>query len=161
MLEELREDERINIRRAPVIRSLLGQEVSYEMQDSDTHRKRTSRSPAWTPHGHTSANVELQVLEHRNKTVVTPTVGRIAEIFFSKNIRVSGNALSDCVETEKNASDIGPIVHLTNPDTVKWLEPAAYPGHYLSVLVDGVTYSVCIYCLPRTLTYAPLRSVIL
>lgn len=159
MLEELREDERINIRRAPVIRSLLGQEVSYEMQDSRTRRKRTSRSPTWTPQ--TSANVELQVLEHRNKTVVTPTVGRIAEIFFSKNIKISGNILSDCVETEKNASGIVPIVHLTNPNTVKWLEPAAYPGHYLSVLVDGVRYSVCIYCVPRSLTYASLRSVIL
>lgn len=159
MLEELREDERINIRRAPVIRSLLGQEVSYEMQDSRTRRKRTSRSPTWTPQ--TSANVELQVLEHRNKTVVTPTVGRIAEIFFSKNIKISGNILSDCVETEKNASGIVPIVHLTNPNTVKWLEPAAYPGHYLSALVDGVRYSVCIYCVPRSLTYASLRSVIL
>ncbi|KAL4067750.1 hypothetical protein V8B97DRAFT_1915370 [Scleroderma yunnanense] len=141
-LEELREDERISIRRAPVIRSLLGQEVSYEMQDSTTHEKPTSGNRLRPSQSRTPANVELQVLEHRNKTVVTPTVGRIAEIFFSKNIKVSGNGFSDYLETDNGASGTASIVHHANPNAVKWLKPAAYPGYYLSVLVDGVTYSV-------------------
>ena len=160
-MEELREGERINIRRAPLIRFLLGQEVSYEKQEWNFNRRRRPSSPTRAPQSRTSSNVELQVLEHRNKTVVTPTVGRIAEVFFSKNIKISGNSLSECIEIDKNASGNVSIVHLANPDTVKWLEPAAHPGYYLSVLVDGVTYSVRNYCLYSILTYALPRLVIL
>ncbi|KAF9227783.1 S-adenosyl-L-methionine-dependent methyltransferase [Gyrodon lividus] len=144
-LDELREDEQINIRRAPVMRTLFGQDTSYEFQEIRPRSKPKSGTRSRLQTRLSSGNVELQVLEHRNSTVVTTVVGRVAKLLFEQNIKVAGKLIAENIEMDEPESvqaNHASIVHVANPVSVKWGKPAAHPGYYHSVLVDGVVYSV-------------------
>ncbi|KIJ10522.1 cytosine-5--methyltransferase [Paxillus involutus ATCC 200175] len=145
-LDELREDEQINIRRTPVMRTLFGQDTSYEDQEGlKPHSKPKSGTRGRPSQARPSGNVELQVLEHRNPTVVTAVVGRVAHLLFAQNIKVAGKLAAEDIdmdEPDHAQVNHASIVHLANPASVKWGRPADHPGYYQSVLVDGVVYSV-------------------
>ncbi|KAF9246401.1 hypothetical protein BU15DRAFT_70495 [Melanogaster broomeanus] len=144
-LDELREDEHINIRRTPVMRTLFGQDVSYEDQEEFKPDSKSGARSYPSQTGTSSTNVELQVLEHRNPTVVTTVVGRVAKLLFEQNIKVAGMPMAEDIEMDEPEPVHGnraPIVHLANPESVKWGKSADHPGYYQSVLVDGVVYSV-------------------
>ncbi|KAG2063855.1 S-adenosyl-L-methionine-dependent methyltransferase [Suillus decipiens] len=140
-LDELRDDG-ICVARTPVVKDIVGQEMSYHLMEatvpasrSHTQRPPQSRSPS-------SSNIEKEVLKHRNKTVTTPVVGRVAQRLF-ENIKVTGKLRDEDMHTSDDAPRHPSIIHATNPDSVQWLDPVDdHPGFYYSVLVDEVKYSV-------------------
>ncbi|KAG9318606.1 hypothetical protein JVU11DRAFT_699 [Chiua virens] len=142
ILDDLQENEQINIRRTPLFRTLLGHQISYdfgpELKASGSSRSRPqSRIP--------SSNLELQVLQHRNQTVVTAVVARVAKLLFEQNIKLANASDQDDVDMDEldGPRSMHPsLVHLSNPDSVKWGVPAEHSGYYQSVCVDGVVYSI-------------------
>ncbi|KAH7889609.1 S-adenosyl-L-methionine-dependent methyltransferase [Phlebopus sp. FC_14] len=144
---ELHEQEHIDIRRTPVMRTLFGQQVSYEDQQGiKRHSKPKSASRArLSPCCTSTSNVEMQVLEHRNTTVVTAAVGRITQLLFEKNIKIASKVMVRDAEVDESAllnmARSSVVHHLANP-MVKWLQPAEHPNCYISVMVDGIVYSV-------------------
>lgn len=138
MLDDLQANEHINIRRTPLFRTLFGHQISYEFEpetsSSSSYRSRPQSRI-------TSGDPELQVLEHRNQTVVTPVVARVTELLFEQNIKLANIPAQDDVDMD--APQPGPsLVHLANPDSVKWGLPTEHLGYYQSVCVDGAVYSV-------------------
>lgn len=99
-----------------------------------------SRSRTQRPFS-SSNDIEKEVLKHRNKTVTTPVVGRVAQRLF-ENIMVTGQSQDQDMESD-DALHHPSIIHVANPDSVQWLNPVhGHPGFYESVLVDGAKYSV-------------------
>ncbi|OJA16031.1 hypothetical protein AZE42_04288 [Rhizopogon vesiculosus] len=136
-LDELRDDG-IRIARTPVVKEIVGQELSYQLMEQTASRSRTQRPPQSRS---SSNDIEKEVLKHRNKTVTTAVVGRVAQRLF-ENIMVTGE-----IPDEDMESDDGPhhpsIIHVANPNSVRWLDPVrGHPGFYDSVAVDGAEYSV-------------------
>ncbi|KAF8447830.1 hypothetical protein L210DRAFT_978503 [Boletus edulis BED1] len=139
MLDDLHANDHINIRRTPLFRSLLGHQVSYEFEP-DTKSSSSSRS---RPQSRSSmANLELQVLEHRNQTVVTTVVSRVTKLLFEQNIKLASLSDHDDIDMDALQPPHPSLVHLANPNSVKWGLPTDQPGYYQSVCVDGVVYSI-------------------
>jgi DNA (cytosine-5)-methyltransferase 1 len=109
-------------------------------------RSRTQRPPQSRS---SSANdIEKEVLKHRNKTVTTPVVGRVAQRLF-ENIQVAGQFRDQDMDSDDGPHH-PPIIHVANPNSVQWKDPIHdHPGFYESVLVDGTKYSVSLV-LPST-----------
>ncbi|KAG2133739.1 S-adenosyl-L-methionine-dependent methyltransferase [Suillus clintonianus] len=140
-LDELRDD-KIRVGRTPVVKDILGQEMSYQLMEetAPASRSRTQRPPQ--SRSSSSNNIEKEVLKHRNKTVTTPVVGRVAQRLF-ENIKIAGQL----VDEGKDISDDTPRhpskIHAANPNSVEWLDAVdGYTDFYNSVRVDGVKYSV-------------------
>ncbi|EGO21115.1 hypothetical protein SERLADRAFT_417509 [Serpula lacrymans var. lacrymans S7.9] len=136
-LEELREDEKINLFRVPIMRTLFGQEFLYN-EEIGTKRpplKRTSTS---------RFNIEMDVLKHRNQTVVTPVVASISQQLFERVLKIAGKSLAEdhMEEDEPSPAHHAPFIHAANPSSIQWLEQANHPGYFTSVLIDGRQYSV-------------------
>ncbi|EMD38163.1 hypothetical protein CERSUDRAFT_122915 [Gelatoporia subvermispora B] len=96
-------------------------------------------------------DLEKDVLQHRNKTVVMPIVGRIAQQFFTQaqSLHVAGHRYSrPGSEFNLRVSEAAEYVHESNPAVVDWDEDSAVtssttlPKYYESVFIDGVRYSV-------------------
>ncbi|KAG0701495.1 hypothetical protein DFH29DRAFT_1000139 [Suillus ampliporus] len=140
-LDELRDDG-ISVARTPVVKEIVGQEASYQLMEvvapasrSRTQRPPQSRSPS-------SNDIEKEVLKHRNKTVTTPVVGRVAQRLF-ENIKVSGQLIDQDMDMLDDAPHHPSVIHIANPNSVQWLDPVdGHPGFYNSVSVDNVEYSV-------------------
>lgn len=80
---------------------------------------------------------------HRNETVVTPIVGRIAESLFNRKLAIAGECLVDEGGDHLLASEIeASAIHHQDPESMQWLEEGDGPGYYISALVDGVEYAV-------------------
>jgi DNA (cytosine-5)-methyltransferase 1 len=141
-LEELRDQERIRIDRVPLIKALRDESGFYAEDDFSPSSSR-SVSPRKKPlQPLKSSNPEVEVLKHRNPTVVTPLVSNIAAMLFERTLRVAGQLEHDDIEDDA-ASDIDDFMHHDDPESIDWLEPAEAAGYYKSVDMDGVTYSVC------------------
>ena len=145
MLYDLHENTHINIRRTPLFRSLLGHQISYG-PEPDTESSSSSRSRS-RPLSRTG-DLELRVLEHRNQTVVTPVVARVTKLLFEQNIKLANILAQDDTDMDAPQPVHVSLVHLANPDSVKWGLPTDYPGYYQSVCIDGVVYSVRLSVLP-------------
>ncbi|KAG1743398.1 S-adenosyl-L-methionine-dependent methyltransferase [Suillus lakei] len=140
-LDELRDDG-ICVARTPVVKDIVGREMSYHLMEvtapasrSRTQRPPQSRSPSF-------GDIEKEVLKHRNKTVTTPVVGRVAQRLF-ENIKVAGQLMDEDMDISDDAPRHPSIIHVANPNSVQWLDPVDdHPDFYNSVLVDDVKYSV-------------------
>lgn len=139
MLGDLQANEHIDIRRTPLFRSLFAHQLSYEF---DPGTKPSSSSHSRLQSRISSSNLELQVLEHRNPTVVTTVVARVTKLLFEQNIKLANIPAQDDVDMDAPQPAHPSLVHLANPNSVKWGLPTDHPGHYQSVCVDGVVYSV-------------------
>ncbi|KAG2037322.1 S-adenosyl-L-methionine-dependent methyltransferase [Suillus americanus] len=140
-LDELRDDG-ICVARTPVVKDIVGQEMSYHLMEATApaSRSRTQRPPQ--SRSSSSSNIEKEVLKHRNKTVTTPVVGRVAQRLF-ENIKVAGKLMDEDMHISDDAPRHPFIIHAANPNSVQWLDPVDdHPGFYGSVLVDEVKYSV-------------------
>jgi DNA (cytosine-5)-methyltransferase 1 len=84
---------------------------------------------------------EKEVLKHRNLTVVTPVVSRIAKNLFKGSLEVAGsNSFND--KDEDVAAEIDNIQsHHSDPESMRWVRKN---HNCLHVIMDGVTYSVSI-----------------
>ena len=89
-------------------------------------------------------NIEKHVLQHRNRTVVLPTTGAIAQQVFPQRLRVlpSPVYMNGTMQSENYMKEMVPI-HQCDPISVAWVkESRTVPKHYRSVYIDGVKYSV-------------------
>lgn len=152
MLRDLQEDGSISIRRTPLFRSLFGNQVSYELKP-DT--KPTSSSRSRSQSRMSSGDLEHKVLEHRNQTVVTPVVARVTKLLFEQNIKLVNLSAQYDIDMDGLMPAHSSLVHLANPNSVKWGLPADHPGYYQSVCVDGVVYSVRLSVLPLSACSSP------
>jgi DNA (cytosine-5)-methyltransferase 1 len=135
MLDDLQANENINIRRTPLFRALFGHQISYEFEPETSSYRSRPQSRI------TTGDPELQVLEHRNQTVVTTVVARVSNLLFEQNIKLANIPAQDDVDIDPPQP--GPsLVHLANPNSVKWGLPTEHLGYYQSVCVDSVVYSV-------------------
>ncbi|KAG1724751.1 S-adenosyl-L-methionine-dependent methyltransferase [Suillus paluster] len=135
-------DDGISVAHTPVVKEIVGQEESYHLMEkvAPASRSRTQRPPQ-SRSSH-SNDIEKEVLKHRNKTVTTPVVGRVAQRLF-ENIQVSGRSINQDMDMSDDAPRHAPIIHVANPNSVQWLDPVDdHPDFYNSVLVDNVKYSV-------------------
>lgn len=87
-----------------------------------------------------SKNPEIEVLKHRNATVVTPIINSIAEKLF--------HGLSAVGEVEHGDPDDDffvdkPFMHRGNPSSIRWIGQPDEHGLYEQLKIDGVTYTVC------------------
>jgi hypothetical protein len=145
-LDELRDDG-ICVARTPAVKDIVGQEMSYHLMEeiAPTPRSRSQRPPQ--SRSPSSSDIEKEVLKHRNKTVTTPVVGRVAQRLF-ENIKVAGKLMDEDMHISDDAPRHPSIIHAANPNSVQWLDPVDdHPGFYGSVLVDEVKYSVSSFLL--------------
>ncbi|EPQ57871.1 S-adenosyl-L-methionine-dependent methyltransferase [Gloeophyllum trabeum ATCC 11539] len=87
---------------------------------------------------HTSAPKTLSTNQHPKasvKTVVTPTIHKIARPHFLQHFIAVGPSLAQDLELDGEHS-VQPE-HYTNPSWICWLEPGEEKGHYKSVNADG------------------------
>ncbi|KAG2029571.1 S-adenosyl-L-methionine-dependent methyltransferase, partial [Suillus americanus] len=134
-LDELSSDDRISVANTPAVKQIIREEV-------EAPTALVSRSFTHRPPQSSSNNIEKKVLDHRNETVTTPVVGRVAQKLF-ENIKVVGRPMNEDVDMSDDPLRQPSIVHVTNPNSVQWQNAVDdHPGFYHSVLVDGVKYSV-------------------
>ncbi|KAI0373036.1 S-adenosyl-L-methionine-dependent methyltransferase [Pilatotrama ljubarskyi] len=102
-----------------------------------------ARKPPTSPHRKplkVSRDIEKEVLKHRNPTCVTPRVSAVAQKLFAQALRVAD--LSEEPADETPSANKARRVHAVDPTSMEWVEESMIrPGHYGSVLIDGVTYS--------------------
>ena len=153
MLGDLQAIEHVNIRRTPLFRTLFGHQISYEFEPAS---KSSSSSRSRSQSRLSSSNMELQVLEHRNQTVVTTVVARVTKLLFEQNIKLANIPIQDDIDMDALQPVHPSLVHLANPNSVKWGLPTEHPGYYQSVCVDGVVYSVRLSVLPPFLLFISL-----
>ncbi|OCH93875.1 S-adenosyl-L-methionine-dependent methyltransferase [Obba rivulosa] len=146
-LEELCEDPKLRrvLTHVPLVRSICG-----HAGRRPKHPGKPGKSVRQGPHKRLK-DVEKDVLQHRNKTVVMPIVGRIAQQFFAQSqaMHVAGHHYSRVgSETGTRPSEAPEYVHDTDPTVVEWDEDSAMssstslPKYYESVFIDGVRYSI-------------------
>lgn len=89
-------------------------------------------------------NVEQDVLQHRNKTVVTSKVSSIARQLFPHRFRTLDIVRPYDRRHEWNSPDTSEITTDHGPDPIiEWVENSRIvPNYYRQVRIDGVVYSV-------------------
>ena len=96
--------------------------------------------------GSEERNVEIRVLKHRNKTVVTPTVSDIASGLFYRTLAAAGDQIEETgLDSFANICnpEVPVTVHAHDPTSIEWGEPVlGFPSYYQNVLIDGTLYSV-------------------
>jgi DNA (cytosine-5)-methyltransferase 1 len=138
-LQDLREQEGIRVDRVPLVRALLGVDVGPYLEalgpSTPRHgKKSTQRTPSH------ARDLEKDVLRHKNQTVVTTRVGRIAKHLFELTLRIAGQEDIDDVALTRAIRNVK--AHHADPTSIVWLNAAATDGYFNSVLVDGVVYKV-------------------
>ena len=138
-MDDLRDDNKIKLDKVPLVRSLRGQSTSSfadERHAVELPRKKNQASKSKT------SNPEREVLQHRNNTVVTPLVGRIAATVFDRVLSVAGQLEADPTIEDSAVHFVEELEHHNDPESIEWLEPTSVDGLYQSVKMDGVIYSV-------------------
>lgn len=138
-LDDLRDDNKVKLEKVPLIRSLRGQPIVSLDEDYRPTKSSRKNKPALKSN---TSNPEHAVLQHRNETVVTPLVGRIAATVFDRVLSVAGQLQADPTVEDSAAHFVEALEHHSDPDTVEWTEETSIDGLYQSVKLDGVKYSV-------------------
>lgn len=81
----------------------------------------------------------MEVLKHRNATVVTPIVNSIAEKLFH-GLSAAGKVEHDDPDDELVADE--PFMHRGNHSYIRWIGQPDEHGLYKQLKIDGVTYTV-------------------
>jgi DNA (cytosine-5)-methyltransferase 1 len=88
--------------------------------------------------------MEKEVLRHRNETVVTPVVARIAKSLFERALEVAGQSRFDEIDDDV-AMEIDDVqTHHSDPKNMQWGERVFEDKFYDTVIMDGVVYSVSV-----------------
>lgn len=89
-------------------------------------------------------DIEKDVLLHRNPTIVTPAVARIARGLFVQTLQIAGRSLKEAGLEDEDPVDAEPDqTHYTDPIRIEWVRDSRIaPHHYKSVIIDGAKYSV-------------------
>ncbi|KAI0748472.1 S-adenosyl-L-methionine-dependent methyltransferase [Daedaleopsis nitida] len=84
-------------------------------------------------------DVEKDVLQHSDCTVVTPRVGAIAQMLFSQSL----HTVKMSAGPEHSALPEAPLcpIHSTNPESVEWGRNTECPHVFQNVIIDGTTYT--------------------
>ncbi|KAF8559697.1 S-adenosyl-L-methionine-dependent methyltransferase [Imleria badia] len=138
ILSDLQAIEHINLRRTPLFRSLFG----HQQYEFEPETKSSSSSRSRPQSRLSSGDLERQVLEHRNQTVVTTVVARVTKLLFEQNIKLANILAQEDIDMDAPQPAHPSLVHLANPNSVKWGLPTDHPSYYQSVCVDGVVYSI-------------------
>ena len=85
-------------------------------------------------------DVEKNVLQHSDHTVVTPRVGAIARRLFSQKLRTV--RLSAGPDQEALPEAPTHPVHRDDPTSMQWTRPTDDPDVYGGILIDGTPYLV-------------------
>ncbi|KAF9469258.1 hypothetical protein BDZ94DRAFT_1244081 [Collybia nuda] len=131
----------IRIARVPLVKSVVG---SHDFNFVDTPPPRGSNSKSKKNHHSNASKMsdkEKEVLKHRNLTVVTPIVSRIAKNLFKGSLEVAG--VTDFNEKDEDvAAEIDNTQsHHSDPESMQWIDENNGDG-YVGVIMDGVTYLV-------------------
>jgi DNA (cytosine-5)-methyltransferase 1 len=136
------------LNRVPLIRTIRGPEFDDYAEPSfsfDTRRSKPEKQRGRKQEQ--SYNIEKDVLQHRNQTVVTPRVARIAQGLFEL-LKVAGPLSTDKdEEAELDHALEEARAHHQDPKSMVWLDPGPRDNHYKSAAIDGVLYSVKIVLL--------------
>lgn len=112
----------------------------------------TSASAKVKPH----RNLEKDVLFHKNETIVTARVEKIAGELFQRTLKLAGKSPSKSHILSASCKTARTQAHLKNPNKIHWVKSSeTAPNFYTSVLIDNVKYNVsdkvliemsCSYC---------------
>ncbi|KAF7965632.1 hypothetical protein HWV62_42606 [Athelia sp. TMB] len=130
ILDDL-QDARINIEKVPLIRTLRGKPILLPPRPS-SGKKRPSQTSR-------SKDLEIEVLKHRNPTVVTPIVKSIGDKLFH-GLSAAGHGELDVLEDDTLQKRHR--MHRGNPASIRWECQPDENGLYKQVIIDGVAYSV-------------------
>ncbi|KZP21168.1 S-adenosyl-L-methionine-dependent methyltransferase [Athelia psychrophila] len=127
-------DAQVKIDGVPLIRALRGEPIpSFSSARRLTPGKRKSFQVQRLK------NPEMEVLKHRNATVVTPIVNSIAEKLFH-GLSAAGKVEHDEPDDELVADE--PFMHRGNHSYIRWIGQPDEHGLYKQLKIDGVTYTV-------------------
>lgn len=93
------------------------------------------------------SNKELEVLKHRNQTVVTPVVGRISgNVYNGHQLAVAGELDSNEDDHLKNVTFVSETpTHKFDPESIEWgniVHEEDGTTYFESAILDGVEYTV-------------------
>ncbi|KAF5380878.1 hypothetical protein D9615_004125 [Tricholomella constricta] len=108
------------------------EEINDSYDDNYTKSKAISRRKV--------ADKEQEVLRHRNMTVVTPIVSRIARHLFKGSLEVAGTSAFDDADVAAEIDNVQ--AHHNDPASMKWGSNDLEGQSYASVIMDGVEYCV-------------------
>lgn len=128
--------------RVPLIRKLIGSSVDFtEVNDEDEDEDFDEvRVPSPTKKSK-KIDTEEHILLHRNRTVVTPTVARIANGLFGALCVAGQSSVEEMKLTTPETSFSGAVESDDEP-SITWLSEPTDSGVYNSVLIDEVVYNV-------------------
>ncbi|KAL6300510.1 S-adenosyl-L-methionine-dependent methyltransferase [Sparassis latifolia] len=125
------------IYRVPLICSL--RKATEDRVDSETATKGVIKAKAKAKRR--LNDMEKDVLLHRNKTVVTPAVARIAHKLFVQTLRIAGESLQNDTAEDVSVATAEMHVHSTDPALIEWeKESQTVPNHFQRVRIDGALY---------------------
>lgn len=143
-LPDVCSENHIKISRVPVIRELMGSKP-YEFDVVPFPPDSKQRKKIGTKNATRSSNREKEVLQHRNKTFLMPTVNSIAKDFFVGSLL---EAVTELEELDDSTTINLPQykAHYTDPLKITW--GPAFPNQkaFTSANVDGVLYKVSSCC---------------
>ncbi|KAI0042682.1 hypothetical protein FA95DRAFT_1575568, partial [Auriscalpium vulgare] len=128
----------IKLNRVPLVRHLVS--TDGLLADLPSLPQPGSSRASLASASRVESNQELEVLKHRNGTVVTPHIQSIASELFHRTLELAGQASSEDPIDDYHVR--ARKVHLSNPSSIEWGERVGAPGHYRTVKLDGVTYRV-------------------
>lgn len=137
----------MKIGRAPLVRHILEEDFQpFLSEESKSRRSILSRTSTQSTPSRSSSNMEREVLKHRNETVVTPIVKRIAKHLFTRHLDVAGEKPIEEIE-EGLATEIDEIqAHHLDPKSMVWgdlvFKDEDGISYYGDITMDEVTYSV-------------------
>ncbi|GLB34766.1 putative cytosine specific DNA methyltransferase replication foci [Lyophyllum shimeji] len=131
---------RTTVKSSRLLRSYFGEAIDlYEDSSliSPCKSRRKHRRAGASQH----TDREREVLRHRNTTVVTPVVSRIAKYLFKGSLEVAGSFAMDDADVATEMDQIQ--VHHADPASMIWGHDDPEEGMYFrSVIMDGVEYFV-------------------
>lgn len=130
---DLREAQ-VKIDGVPLIRALRGESIT-----SPPSTRRPAVAKSKFSQVSQSKNPEIEVLKHRNATVVTPIINSIAEKLFH-GLSAAGEVENSDPDDELVADK--PFMHRGNPSSMRWIGQPDEHGLYEQLKIDGVTYTV-------------------
>ena len=147
VMDKLAEDDHRlwkRLRRGHLISSLCPSPTSGRSSSSSfapsSARSSLSPRPSFGRKYRPLKDIEKDVLQHADHTVVTPRVGAIADGLFSQSLRVVH--MTPDLEHISLAEPPPYRTHADDPHSLKWIEATDDPHVFRSVSIDGEVYAV-------------------
>ncbi|KAF9495862.1 S-adenosyl-L-methionine-dependent methyltransferase [Pleurotus eryngii] len=119
--------------------------IPYEDEDNSVDLKPKFKGKGLDTKKH--SNKELEVLKHRNQTVVTPIVGRISRnVYNGHQLVVAGELDSNEDDHQKNVTFASETpTHKFDPESIEWgniVHKEDGTTYFESAILDGVEYTI-------------------